>query len=155
MNYLEELYEIEKEYYISIPIENRKQMYEGMKYRRRLQHYIRDNIKRVCDFSECSGDYGVYLIEDIYIGKSIHIRDRIGEHLEESLIDPDSFEEGIDRSYAFKSNNENKVLNIRKILETRKLKITQLSEDVKQENTLIKEGHLKYNLVNRTGLPKT
>jgi len=155
MDYLKELYEIEKEYYINLPNVMREYRYKNIRYNSYIFEFIADNIDRVCDFEKCEGDVGVYLIEDIYIGKSNRIRKRIAEHLEECLYDPSKFTS--DKFYGFyiKSNNLEKVNRIREVLSKGKLKVTLLSDDIKKEALMIKEGYGLYNLTNRTSKPKT
>ncbi len=89
MDYLKELYEIEKEYYIKLPNDIRECHYAGLRYKDRLSNYIEFNIERIADFSECKKTEGVYMIDELYIGKSKNIKRRIAQHLEESLFDID------------------------------------------------------------------
>ena len=147
-NKLEELYEIEKEYYVKLPHETRECNYIGLRYKDTLLNYIQLNIDRIVDFSNCSGFQGVYMIEDFYIGKSNNIIRRISEHLEESLFDIDRWKPS--NWLPIKSGNKEKVRKIRESLSNSKLKITLLSDDIKEETKLIKEGRQKYNLTNRT-----
>ena len=88
------------------------------------------------------------MIGDLYIGKSNNIKRRISEHLEESLFDIDRWETS--NWLPIKSGNKDKVKRIRGALSQDKLKITLLSEDVKDETKLIREWRLKHNLTNRT-----
>lgn len=142
------LYEIEKEYYINLPNAVRECNYLGNRYKDTLLNYIELNIDRVVDFTECEYTEGVYMIDELYIGKSIHIKRRIAEHLEESLFDISRMKPS--NWLPIKSGNINKVLRIRDCLSKGKLKIKLLSEDMKNETQFIREGYLKYNLTNRT-----
>jgi hypothetical protein len=154
MDYLKELYEIEKEYYINLPNVVREYQYKNIRYNSYIFEFIFNNIERVCDFEKCEGDEGVYLIEDFYIGKSNRIRKRIAEHLQECLYDPSKFTDEKFYKFYIKSNNLEKVNRIRKILSDGKLKIKLLSDDTSKEALMIMNGHSMYNLTNRTNKPK-
>ena len=145
---LKELYEIEKEYYIKLPHRIRECNYVGLRYKDSLLNYIELNIDRLVDFSNCDEFQGVYMIEDFYVGKSNNIKRRVSEHLEESLFDIDKWQPS--NWLPIKSGNKEKVKRIREFLLNDKLKITLLSNDVKEETKLIKQYRLKYNLTNRT-----
>ena len=147
-DFLKELYEIEKEYYIKQPNDIRECNYIGLRYKGTLLNYIESNIDRLVEFLNCDKNQGVYMIGDLYIGKSNNIKRRISEHLEESLFDIDRWETS--NWLPIKSGNKDKVKRIRGSLSQDKLKITLLSEDVKDETKLIREWRLKYNLTNRT-----
>ena len=147
-DFLKELYEIEKEYYIKLPNDIRECNYIGLRYKGTLLNYIESNIDRLVEFLNCDKNKGVYMIGDLYIGKSNNIKRRISEHLEESLFDIDRWETS--NWLPIKSGNKDKVKRIRGSLSQDKLKITLLSEDVKDETKLIREWRLKYNLTNRT-----
>ena len=147
-DFLKELYEIEKEYYIKLPNDIRECNYIGLRYKGTLLNYIESNIDRLVEFLNCDKNKGVYMIGDLYIGKSNNIKRRISEHLEESLFDIDRWKTS--NWLPIKSGNKDKVKRIRGSLSQDKLKITLLSEDVKDETKLIREWRLKYNLTNRT-----
>lgn len=147
-DFLKELYEIEKEYYIKLPNDIRECNYIGLRYKGTLLNYIESNIDRLVEFLNCDKNQGVYMIEDLYIGKSNNIKRRISEHLEESLFDIDRWKTS--NWLPIKSGNKDKVKRIRGSLSQGKLKITLLSEDVKDETKLIREWRLKYDLTNRT-----
>ena len=147
-DFLKELYEIEKEYYIKLPNDIRECNYIGLRYKGTLLNYIESNIDRLVEFLNCDKNKGVYMIGDLYIGKSNNIKRRISEHLEESLFDIDRWETS--NWLPIKSGNKDKVKRIRGSLSQDKLKITLLSEDVKDETKLIREWRLKYDLTNRT-----
>lgn len=147
-DYLQVLYEIEKEYYINLPNATRECNYKGHRYKDTLLNYIIINIDRVVDFTDCETTQGVYMIDELYIGKSIHIKRRIAEHLEESLFDISKMQPS--SWLPIKSGNINKVKRIRECLNKGKLKIKLLSENMKEETKIIREGYLKYNLTNRT-----
>ncbi len=147
-DFLKELYEIEKEYYIKLPNDIRECNYIGLRYKGTLLNYIESNIDRLVEFLNCDKNKGVYMIGDLYIGKSNNIKRRISEHLEESLFDIDRWETS--NWLPIKSGNKDKVKRIRGSLSQDKLKITLLSEDVKDETKLIREWRLKHNLTNRT-----
>ena len=147
-DFLTELYAIEKEYYIKLPNDIRECNYIGLRYKGTLLNYIESNIDRLVEFLNCDKNKGVYMIGDLYIGKSNNIKRRISEHLEESLFDIDRWETS--NWLPIKSGNKDKVKRIRGSLSQDKLKITLLSEDVKDETKLIREWRLKYDLTNRT-----
>ena len=147
-DFLKELYEIEKEYYIKLPNDIRECNYIGLRYKGTLLNYIESNIDRLVEFLNCDKNKGVYMIGDLYIGKSNNIKRRISEHLEESLFDIDRWKTS--NWLPIKSGNKDKVKRIRGALSQDKLKITLLSEDVKDETKLIREWRLKYDLTNRT-----
>ena len=147
-DFLKELYEIEKEYYIKLPNDIRECNYVGLRYKGTLLNYIESNIDRLVEFLNCDKNKGVYMIGDLYIGKSNNIKRRISEHLEESLFDIDRWKTS--NWLPIKSGNKDKVKRIRGSLSQDKLKITLLSEDVKDETKLIREWRLKYDLTNRT-----
>ena len=147
-DFLKELYEIEKEYYIKLPNDIRECNYIGLRYKGTLLNYIESNIDRLVEFLNCDKNKGVYMIGDLYIGKSNNIKRRISEHLEESLFDIDRWKTS--NWLPIKSGNKDKVKRIRGSLSQDKLKITLLSEDVKDETKLIREWRLKYDLTNRT-----
>ena len=147
-DFLKELYEIEKEYYIKLPNDIRECNYIGLRYKGTLLNYIESNIDRLVEFLNCDKNKGVYMIGDLYIGKSNNIKRRISEHLEESLFDIDRWKTS--NWLPIKSGNKDKVKRIRRSLSQDKLKITLLSEDVKDETKLIREWRLKYDLTNRT-----
>ena len=147
-DFLKELYEIEKEYYIKLPNDIRECNYIGLRYKGTLLNYIESNIDRLVEFLNCDKNKGVYMIGDLYIGKSNNIKRRISEHLEESLFDIDRWKTS--NWLPIKSGNKDKVKRIRGSLSQDKLKITLLSEDVKDETKLIREWRLKHNLTNRT-----
>lgn len=147
-DFLKELYEIEKEYYIKLPNDIRECNYIGLRYKGTLLNYIESNIDRLVEFLNCDKNKGVYMIGDLYIGKSNNIKRRISEHLEESLFDIDRWKTS--NWLPIKSGNKDKVKRIRGALSQDKLKITLLSEDVKDETKLIREWRLKHNLTNRT-----
>ena len=147
-DFLKELYEIEKEYYIKLPNDIRECNYIGLRYKGTLLNYIESNIDRLVEFLNYDKNQGVYMIGDLYIGKSNNIKRRISEHLEESLFDIDRWKTS--NWLPIKSGNKDKVKRIRASLSKDKLKITLLSEDVKDETKLIREWRLKHNLTNRT-----
>lgn len=150
-NLLDKLYKIEKEYYIQLPINTRKAMYLGKNYFGRLSELITKNIDIFCDFSLCDSNEGVYLLGDFYIGMSINIKRRLGEHLEEALVDSKKLKSGI--KYP-KSYNKEKIEKLRDYLIKGKINITLLSENMLDEYNLIVEGRSKYNLTNKTGNSK-
>lgn len=147
-NFLDTLYEIEKEYYIKLPNDIRECHYNGLIHKGRLSHYIESNIDRVADFTNCKGTEGVYMMGEFYIGKSKNIKRRISIHLEEALFDVDKWNSSA--WFPIPSGNEEKVRRTRTALLQGKLKVTLLSENVKDETKLIRDGYNKYKLTNRT-----
>ncbi len=110
-DFLKELYEIEKEYYIKLPNDIRECNYIGLRYKGTLLNYIESNIDRLVEFLNCDKNKGVYMIGDLYIGKSNNIKRRISEHLEESLFDIDRWKTS--NWLPIKSGNKDKVKRMR------------------------------------------
>jgi predicted GIY-YIG superfamily endonuclease len=146
MNYLEELYKLESEYFTKFQHDQRESRYIGKRHTDYLKNYIGNNLDRVCNIEDIHVDSGVYLIEDFYIGKSKNIENRIAEHLAESLLNPTR----LPKNDWDSSLNREKLHKIREVLKVKKLNITILSENTADETKLIKEGYKIYNLTNKT-----
>lgn len=85
---------------------------------------------------------GVYLIEDFYIGQTNNINSRIAFHILECF-----YKEYGCITYV----NAEKREAILKVLETRKIKVKLLTDDIKQEKKLIQEYYLnEFPLLNKT-----
>ena len=70
-DFLKELYEIEKEYYIKLPNDIRECNYIGLRYKGTLLNYIESNIDRLVEFLNCDKNQGVYLTTPLAKAKGI------------------------------------------------------------------------------------